>query len=229
MHLQSLSSKGPPRFADVSPAPIISAAIPTSAQKPMTPSGYTLFLRDETLVLRALSDDANDGFFNIDRVPNTPHAIEHLRQYGMALARQAKVTFTDFTLTTPSPPTKSAPKKPRKLICLSTTCRAVRHRARKCGFTLKSRDNAYRLMVGTEIILAGTLECISAYLAVQDVPSKPMPPRILSTTYDAIAKRARRRAYIVRKTRLGYTMMRGNMVVVAGKLIDIATYLEVHT
>jgi hypothetical protein len=56
-----------------------------------------------------------------------------------------------------------------------------------------------------------------------------MPPRILSTTYDAIAKRARRRAYIVRKTRLGYTMMRGNMVVVAGKLIDIATYLEAHT
>ena len=141
----------------------------------MTPSGYTLFLRDETLVLRALSDDANDGFFNIDRVPNTPHAIEHLRQYGMALARQAKVPFTDFTQTTPSPPTKSVPKKPRKLICLSTTCRAVRHRATKCGFTLKSRDNAYRLMVGTDLILAGTLECISAYLAVQDVPSKPTP------------------------------------------------------
>ena len=95
----------------------------------MTPSGYALFLRDETLVLRALSDDANDGFFNIDRVPNTPHAIEHLRQHGMALARQAKVTFTDFTLTTPAPPTKSAPKKPRKLICLSLTRRAVRHRA----------------------------------------------------------------------------------------------------
>jgi hypothetical protein len=101
--------------------------------------------------------------------------------------------------------------------------------SRKCGFTLKSRDNAYRLLVGTDVILAGTLECISAYLAVQDVPSKPTPPRILSTTYDAIAKRARRRAYIVRKTRLGYTMMRGNMVVVAGKLIDIATYLEAHT
>jgi hypothetical protein len=82
---------------------------------------------------------------------------------------------------------------------------------------------------GTGLILAGTLECISAYLAVQDVPSKPTPPRILSTTYDAIAKRARRRAYIVRKTRLGYTMMRGNTVVVAGKLIDIATYLEAHT
>jgi hypothetical protein len=194
----------------------------------MTPSGYTLFLRDETLVLRALSDDANDGFFNIDRVPNTPHAIEHLRQYGMALARQAKVTFTDFTLTIPAPPTKSAPKKPRKLICLSMTCRAVRHRARKCGFTLKSRDNAYRLMVGTDLILAGTLECISAYLAVQDVPSKPTPPRILSTTYDAIAKRARRRGYIVRKTRLGYTMTRGNTVAVTGKLIDIATYLEAH-
>jgi hypothetical protein len=48
-------------------------------------------------------------------------------------------------------------------------------------------------MVGTEIILAGTLECISAYLAVQDVPSKPTPPRILSITYDATAKRARRR------------------------------------
>ena len=176
----------------------------------MTPSGYTLFLRDETLVLRALSDDANDGFFNIDRLPNTPHAIEHLRQYGMALAREARVTFTDFTMTIT--PTKSAPKKPRKLICLSTTCRAVRHRARKCGFTLKSRDNAYRLMVGTDLILAGTLECISAYLAVQDVPSKPTPPRILSTTYDAIAKRARRRGYIVRKTRLGYTMTRGNTV-----------------
>jgi hypothetical protein len=84
-------------------------------------------------------------------------------------------------------------------------------------------------MVGTDLILAGTLECISAYLSVQDVPSKPTPPRILSTTYDAIAKRARRRAYIVRKTRLGYTMTRGNMVVVAGKLIDIATYLEAHT
>jgi hypothetical protein len=42
-------------------------------------------------------------------------------------------------------------------------------------------------------------------------------------------KRARRRAYIVRKTRLGYTMTRGNTVVVAGKLIDIATYLEAHT
>src|SRR5690242_5091828 len=178
----------------------------------MTPSGYTLFLRDETLVLRALSDDANDGFFNIDRLPNTPHAIEHLRQYGMALAREARVTFTDFTMTIT--PTKSAPKKPRKLICLSMTCRAVRHRARKCGFTLKSRDNAYRLMVGTDLILAGTLECISAYLAVQDVPSKPTPPRILSTTYDAIAKRARRRGYIVRKTRLGYTMTRGNTVAV---------------
>jgi hypothetical protein len=192
----------------------------------MTPNGYTLFLRDETLVLRALSDDANDGFFNIDRLPNTPHAIEHLRQYGMALAREARVTFTDFTMTIT--PTKSAPKKPRKLICLSMTCRAVRHRARKCGFTLKSRDNAYRLMVGTDLILAGTLECISAYLAVQDVPSKPTPPRILSTTYDAIAKRARRRGYIVRKTRLGYTMTRGNTVAVTGKLIDIATYLEAH-
>ena len=84
-------------------------------------------------------------------------------------------------------------------------------------------------MVGTEIILAGTLERISAYLAVQDVPSKPTPPRILSTTYDAVAKRARRRAYIVRKTRLAYAMTRGNTVVLVGKLIDIATYLEAHT
>ena len=102
--------------------------------------------------------------------------------------------------------TKSCPKRksptPRQGL-------ELRHRARKCGFTLKSRDNAYRLMVGTDFILAGTLECISAYLAVQDVPSKPTPPRILSTTYDAIAKQARRRAYIVRKTRLGYTMTRG--------------------
>jgi hypothetical protein len=32
----------------------------------------------------------------------------------------------------------------------------------------------------------------------------------------------------VRKTRLGYTMTRGNTVVVTGKLIDIATYLEAH-
>jgi hypothetical protein len=30
-------------------------------------------------------------------------------------------------------------------------------------------------MVGTDLILAGTLECISAYLSVQDVPSKPTP------------------------------------------------------
>jgi hypothetical protein len=133
--------------------------------------------------------------------------------WASRVVKSCEYCWADFTQTTPAPPTKSAPKKPRKPICLSTTCRAVRHRARKCGFTLKSRDNAYRLMVGTEIILAGTLECISAYLAVQDVPSKPTPPRILSTTYDAIAKRARRRAYIVRKTRLGYTMTRGKQIV----------------
>jgi hypothetical protein len=56
---------------------------------------------------------------------------------------------------------------------------------------------------GTDLILAGTLECISAYLAVQDVPSKPTPPRILSTTYDAIAKRARRRALYRAQNQVG--------------------------
>ena len=44
---------------------------------------------------------------------------------------------------------------------------------------------------------AAHMSCISFSAGFKDVPSKPTPPRILSTTYDAIAKRARRRAYNV--------------------------------
>jgi hypothetical protein len=198
---------------------------------PMTPSGYKLFLSNDILTLRALSDDAHDGFFNIDRLPNTPHAIEHLRQTGTALAREANVTFRDFTQTRPAPHTSPAPnKQPRKLICLSMTCRAVRHQARKRGFSLKSRNNAYRLMLGNDVVLTGTLERMSAFLAgVHDSPSKPMPPRSLSATYDAIVKRARRRGYVMRKIGpASYTMMRGDEVTVAGGLTELATYLAAN-
>jgi hypothetical protein len=51
----------------------------------MTPSGYILFLRDETLVLRAMSDDANNGFFNIDRLPT--------RLPGLLVARHRSSHF----------------------------------------------------------------------------------------------------------------------------------------
>jgi hypothetical protein len=213
-----------------SPAPTTSSAILLSAQRPMTPSGYTLFFRNDIVILRALSDDANDGFFNIDRLPNTPDAIEHLRQTGTVLAREANVAFTDFTQTNAAPHTSPAPKKPRKLICLSMTCRAVRHRAMKGGFSLKSRNNAYRLMLGNDVVLTGTLERISAFLAgVHDSPSKTMPPRTQSTTYDAIVKRARRRGYVTRKIGPArYTIMRGGEVIVAGGLTELATYLAAN-
>ena len=54
-----------------------------------------------------------------------------------------------------------------------------------------------------------------------------MPPRALSATYEAIAKRARRRGYVVRKTGLANTMTRENAVVVGpAQLSELAAYLE---
>jgi hypothetical protein len=66
------------------------------------------------------------------------------------------------------------------------------------------------------------LERILAYLQKTHTSQ---PPRVLSTTYDAIAKRAQRRGYVVRKVESNYTMARGDEGVIAGALSELAAYL----
>ena len=162
-----------PEIRTPAPAETLTASITSPAPiKMMTPNGYTLFMRGDVLILRCLSDGAVNNFYNVDRVPSpTPHAIERLRQKARALAQRNGVAFTDFLQTRPTPQTKPAP---RKLICLSMTSRAVRHRAKKRGFRLKASDNIYRLILGNDVIFAGTLKRISAYLPeVHDIPQSP--------------------------------------------------------
>src|ERR1700756_5680325 len=50
-----------------------------------------------TLLLRAESPDAVDGFYNVDRDENSPQARWRMRGRGQELARQHGVQFTDFT------------------------------------------------------------------------------------------------------------------------------------
>jgi hypothetical protein len=133
--------------AETLTAPITSPAPTTSAQKMMTPNGYTLFMRGHVLILRCLSDGAVNNFYNVDRVPSpTPHAIERIRQQARALAQRNGVAFTDFLQTRPTPQTKPAP---RKLICLSMTSRAVRHRAKKHGKTAQVIDRVTVIVAAT--------------------------------------------------------------------------------
>jgi hypothetical protein len=74
----------------------------------LVPTAITLLLRDDgTLVLRAESPDAVDGFYNVDRDENSPQAL--MRRRGQELARQHGVQFTDFT--PPEPPVTDANPK----------------------------------------------------------------------------------------------------------------------
>jgi hypothetical protein len=69
----------------------------------LTPTAVALLARDDgTLVLRAESPDAVDGFYNVDRDENSPQARWRMRRRGQELARQHGVQFTDFT--PPEPP-----------------------------------------------------------------------------------------------------------------------------
>ena len=78
--------------------------------KRLVPTAITLLLRDNgTLVLRAESPDAVDGFYNVDRDENSPQARWRMRRRGQELARQHGVQFTDFT--PPEPPVTDANPK----------------------------------------------------------------------------------------------------------------------
>jgi hypothetical protein len=55
--------------------------------KRLVPTAITLLLRDDgTLVLRAESPDAVDGFYNVDRDENSPQARWRMRRRGQELA-----------------------------------------------------------------------------------------------------------------------------------------------
>jgi hypothetical protein len=57
--------------------------------KRLVPTAITLLLRDDgTLVLRAESPNAVDGFYNVDRDENSPQARWRMRRRGQELARQ---------------------------------------------------------------------------------------------------------------------------------------------
>src|ERR1700749_4680109 len=67
---------------------------PATPVKRLVPTAITLLLRDDgTLVLRAESPDAADGFYNVDRDENSPQARWRMRRRGQELARQHGVQF----------------------------------------------------------------------------------------------------------------------------------------
>jgi hypothetical protein len=119
----------------------------------MTPTGYQLFERNGTVVLRCPSPDAMGGFFNLDRRERTNLNIDELRRTGRALAERCGVPFIDrLPLVVVAP----APRKPPRLrVRTGTSDSAIRRRARAQGYAAqksKKRTASDDDMLGWRVV-----------------------------------------------------------------------------
>jgi hypothetical protein len=210
----------------------------------LTPTAVALLARDDgTLVLRAESPDAVDGFYNVDRDENSPQARWRMRRRGQELARQHGVQFTDFT--PPEPPVtdakpkapvivKPAPKRAPLSAGRSQTATAIRHRAVRLGFALHKSyrsgeptaddQHGYRLLTtGGEVVMGqhfdASLQDIAAYLEARMTPATPadaQPPKS-GTSETVVRRKAKRLGYAVSKSRTGFQLIAPGGELVVGR------------
>ena len=231
------TNTAPTEAPDVATSP----PAPETPVKRLTPTAVALLARDDgTLVLRAESPDAVDGFYNVDRDENSPQARRRMRRRGQDLARQYKIQFTDFT--PPEPPVavaKPAPKRAPLSAGRSQTATALRHRAEHLGLIFRKSHRrgppiahdrcGYRLLTASgEVILGAHFDAaltdIASYLETRFAP--PPPNAQPGTSESTVRRRAKRLGYAVSKSWTGFQLIAPGGEVLLGPRHD-ATPAEI--